>query len=89
MDKIEARLVACFLAVFPNLTAEGIAQASATSMKSWDSLATVTLFAVIEEEFGISVDDENSVRFDSFTNILTYLQGAVGRRQIPSNGDLE
>jgi len=74
MDEIERRLAACFSTVLPELTPEEISQASATSVESWDSVATVTLLAVVEEEFGISINDENLPMCDSFKNILTYLQ---------------
>jgi acyl carrier protein len=77
MDEMEKRLAACFSAVLPELAPEEISQASANSLKSWDSVTTVTLLAVVEEEFGISIDDENPARFDSFKNILTYLQEAI------------
>lgn len=87
MDELEQRLAACFSAVLPELTPDEIIQASATSVKSWDSVATVTLIAVLEEEFGISIEDEDTTRFESFENILTYLQETVGRKQISGNGD--
>jgi acyl carrier protein len=74
MDEMEQRLAACFSSVLPELAPEEISQASATSVESWDSVATVTLLAVIEEEFGISLDEENPARFNSFQKILTYLQ---------------
>lgn len=78
MDEMEKRLAACFSAVLPELAPEEISQASATSVESWDSVATVTLLTVVEEEFGISIDEEDPARFASFKNILTYLQEAVG-----------
>jgi acyl carrier protein len=77
MDDLEKRLAACFSAVLPELGPEEIRQASANSVESWDSVTTVTLVAVVEEEFGISIDDENPARFDSFQNILAYLQQSV------------
>jgi acyl carrier protein len=77
MDEMEKRLAACFSAVLPELTLEEIAKASAASVESWDSVTTVTLLAVVEEEFGISIDDEDPAKFDSFKNILAYLQEAV------------
>lgn len=77
MDEMEQRLAACFAAVFPELPPEEIRLASAASMKSWDSVATVTLLAVVEEEFGINIADEDPARFDSFKDILAYLQEAV------------
>lgn len=77
MDEMEKRLATCFSSVLPELAPEEIRQASATSLESWDSVTTVTLIAVIEEEFGISIDDVDPAKFDSFQNILAYLQQAV------------
>jgi len=77
MDEMEKRLAACFSAVLPDLSPEEIRQASPTSVEGWDSVATVTLLAVVEEEFGITIDEEDPARFDSFKNILAYLQQTV------------
>jgi len=77
MDEMEKRLAACFSAVLPGLAPEEISKASAASVESWDSVATVTLLAVVEEEFGISIAIEDPARFDSFKNILNYLQESV------------
>lgn len=74
MDEMEKRLVACFSAVLPELTPEEASKASAATLPAWDSVATVTLLAVVEEEFGINISDEDPVRFDSFQNILSYLR---------------
>lgn len=79
MDDMEKRLAACFAAVMPDLPPEEITRASASSVSSWDSVTTVTLLAVIEEEFGLSIEDVNPATFESFKNILAYLQEAVGR----------
>ena len=68
------RLVSCFRTVFPALDDQEIAQASIASLAKWDSLATVTLVSVIEEEFGIEVKDtdlENFVSFDLIAETLT------------------
>lgn len=77
MDEMEKRLAACFSAVLPELSPAEISQASASSVESWDSVATVTLLAVVEEEFGISIENQDPARFDSFKNILAYLQELV------------
>jgi acyl carrier protein len=77
MDEMEKRLAACFSAVLPELTTEEIPQASATSVKSWDSVATITLMAVVEEEFGISIDVEDPAQFDSYQQILGYLRAGA------------
>jgi acyl carrier protein len=86
MDEQEKRLAACFLAVFPEIAPEEIQQATSASVESWDSVAVVTLLAVVEEEFGISIDVEDPSRFDSFKNILGYLQEASRRTSSSVNG---
>jgi|SRR5579863_6136758 len=76
MDEKEKRLADCFLAVFPELTGDVITKASPTSVQNWDSVATVTLLAVVEEEFGINIHVEELTRFNSFQGILSFLQEA-------------
>jgi len=66
--------VNCFSAVFPDLTAEEIVVASPASVGSWDSVASITLMSVLEEEFGISIDPEDIEQLVSFELILNYLQ---------------
>jgi len=58
MIELDDRLVRCFAAIFPHQTTEEIRAASIGTLPGWDSLATVTLFALIEEEFGIEIDLE-------------------------------
>jgi acyl carrier protein len=74
MDNQEMRLERCFLEVFPELAVDEIAQATSTSVQGWDSVSTVTLLTVVEEEFGVNVDISDVARFDSFKRILAYLQ---------------
>jgi len=71
-DKRE-RLIQCFQAVFPNLSEDEIVRASPASVGEWDSVATVTLVGVIEEEFGTETDPEEFENFVSFGLILDYL----------------
>lgn len=79
MDDQQRRLANCFSAVFPELSSNEIIEASSATVQSWDSVAVVTLLAVIEEEFRISIEEEDLAKFDSFQRILSYLQQA--RRQ--------
>lgn len=51
MDDIEIRLIRCFSALFPELSTEQILTMAPANATHWDSVATVTLFAMIEEEF--------------------------------------
>ena len=74
MDEQHARLVNCFLAVLPELSADEVSSATSASVQSWDSVAGVTLLAVVEEEFGISVEADDLSQFDSFQGFLNYLR---------------
>jgi acyl carrier protein len=76
MDNTEARLIDAFRAVFPALSDNEIREATLTSLESWDSIASITLLAVLEEEFGISVSPADLPQLVSFTSILVYLRGA-------------
>jgi len=77
MDDMEKRLVVCFSSVLPGLSSDQITHASASTVENWDSVTTVTLMAVVEEEFGVTIVEEFPARFDSFQNILSYLQESV------------
>jgi acyl carrier protein len=67
------RLVRCFQAVFPKLSESEAASACQASMAAWDSVATVTLVAALEEEFGIQLEPEEIEKMNSFQNWLTRL----------------
>jgi len=73
MNDIEARLSRCFLAALPKLKRSEIPAASVQTVEQWDSVAGVTLVALIEEEFGIQIDLETLDRLDSYRAILDYL----------------
>lgn len=73
MDEHRARLTKCFAAVFPDLPASDIPAATPASVRTWDSIAHVTLIAVVEEEFGIAVDAADLEHLTSFESFLDYL----------------
>jgi acyl carrier protein len=77
MDNTQARLTNCFLSVFPDLTGDQVPSATSATVHSWDSVAGVTLIAVVEEEFGIPLESDDLSRFSSFQGFLTYLKGNV------------
>ena len=79
MNEMENRLATCFNSVLPDVPLEDIRDASPESIESWDSVAIVTLFAVIEEEFGIefSIDDVKSDH--SFRGILNCIKAKQGK----------
>ena len=70
----ERRLVQCFALVFPRLPEQEIPQASVTNLEEWDSLASVNLFAVVEERFDIEIQSERLEDLISFQQVLTYLR---------------
>jgi acyl carrier protein len=68
-----ARLVECFTAVFPDASKEEIVSATQATMTEWDSLATVNLITLIEEQFKVSIpveQIEDLVSFDAFARFL-------------------
>lgn len=73
MSDIETRLQTCFSAVFPALPAAAIPGATQDSVSEWDSVATVTLLTVIEEEFGVTLNFEELEKLTSFQAVAATL----------------
>jgi acyl carrier protein len=74
VNNLEARLARCFSIVFPDLDATAIACATMDGVETWDSMATVTLINVVEEEFGIQIAPESIEELTSFHECLNYLR---------------
>jgi acyl carrier protein len=74
MDAVRSRLTRCFSSVFPTLPGGTLANANTTNTAEWDSVASVTLFALVEEEFGTELDVNALGELTSFDSILDYLQ---------------
>lgn len=77
---LEARLIPCFAAAFGNLKPEDIPGATVSSLADWDSLASMTLLALIEEEFHLRIPLSEVARLTSFSQILSYLGDHLPRR---------
>jgi len=75
MDDVEKRVAVCFRAVFPELKPDEILQASPASVDQWDSLASVTLLSVLEEEFQIRLAIEDLQHLVSFESAVRYVRG--------------
>jgi acyl carrier protein len=69
----ESQLIRCFSCVFPDLPEERIPLASAQSLEAWDSLAAITLAAVVQETFGVEIDLLELPELDSFAAFRAYL----------------
>lgn len=77
MSDIQERLINCFSTVFPDLSRDEILRASSSSVATWDSLATVTLVSVVEEEFGISILPEDYDYMVSFQLVSECLKDKI------------
>jgi acyl carrier protein len=73
MPDLHDRLVRCFSAVFPDLSDEQIRSASTESLSAWDSLAAVTLVAVLQQEFGLEIDLGDLEKLISFERAKSYI----------------
>lgn len=73
MSDTRERLVRCFQAVFPELTSAETARASVNRVAMWDSVATSTLAAAVEEEFEIRFDPREIEKLTSFQAFWTRL----------------
>lgn len=76
MDDVASQLVRCFSAVFPDLSEDAIRKASLTSVPNWDSISTVTLVALIDEQFGIVIEPNQIGELTSFESILEFLRNS-------------
>ena len=74
MNNRRTRLLQCFSSTFPQLSSAQLEAATVDSVANWDSVATVTLIATIEEEFGISVELDEYGQLTSFAGCLRFVE---------------
>ena len=77
MNTVETRLSGCFAIAFPSLPADDIHKAALGDISEWDSLATLTLVALVEEEFGIHFPIHRLselTSYESFLNVVIQTQ---------------
>jgi acyl carrier protein len=77
MSELDDRLTRCFASVFPALVPDQIHRASVESVPDWDSLAAVTLIAVLEEEFNTAIDLMEMPELTSYHAVRDYLQKQI------------
>jgi acyl carrier protein len=77
MPELDDRLTRCFASVFPALAANQITNASVETVPAWDSLAAVTLIAVLEQEFDIQIDLMEMPELTSYNAVRDYLQRQI------------
>jgi acyl carrier protein len=69
-----AALQRCFAATFPGLAEEAIPTASVDSVAEWDSLTSLTLVALLEEEFDVEISELDLPELRSYEDVREYLQ---------------
>jgi acyl carrier protein len=74
MDDIQTRLLACFQAVFPERDEKALMQLSQATYPGWDSLASVTLVRLIEDQFHVQLDLFDLESLDSFDAMEKHLR---------------
>jgi acyl carrier protein len=77
MPELDDRLTRCFASVFPALSPDQIHTASVETVPDWDSLAAVTLIAVLEEEFNTPIDLMEMTELTSYQAVRDYLQKQI------------
>jgi len=74
MSEHDDRLVRCFASVFPMMSEEEIRASNVATLFDLDSLAGVTLVALIDQEFGINVEISDLLKLGPFEAISQFLQ---------------
>lgn len=73
MNDLDARLTRCLAVAFPDLRESQIPSATVEDTASWDSMGTLTLAALIEEEFGITFGEDVMGRLRSYAALRAEL----------------
>jgi len=77
MSELDDRLTRCFASVFPSIPPDQIYVASVETVPAWDSLAAVTLIAVLEQEFDTQIDLMEMPELTSYQAVRDYLQRQI------------
>ena len=71
---VEARTLACFSNIFPDVPGDQLPTVSQASLPKWDSIAHVTLLAALSEEFHLEPDFEGWQEVSSFALALDFVR---------------
>jgi acyl carrier protein len=75
LTDIDRRLLSCFQAVFPEIEPNSLPDARSDAIETWDSLRTLLLVSVVEEEFAIRIPPRDYPSLRSYAAIRRYLAG--------------
>jgi acyl carrier protein len=79
VDNTLERLTNCFASVFPELDAQDVQRASASSMARWDSVNHFLLLSVVAEEFGIEFEPDQYELLTSFALLADAVRERLSR----------
>lgn len=71
------RLVRCFSAVFDQVEPDAIPSLRSEACEAWDSLASIMLAGVVQQEFGIEISPDEVKGLDSFEKYLGKVDSSV------------
>ncbi|HEX2734649.1 MAG TPA: hypothetical protein VHM70_23755 [Polyangiaceae bacterium] len=74
MADLETRVLDCFSNVFPDVAREALRTATQDTIPNWDSVAHITLFASLAEEFAFELDYESAEAVHSFAEAMEYVR---------------
>jgi len=77
-EKVRRRLTRVFTAILPQVDVANIENATMDNTENWDSLATLSLFTLAEEEFGIKLGLDLIVSTKSFVDLEKLIASKVG-----------
>jgi acyl carrier protein len=74
MPELDVRLSALFRAAFPSLHENNVRGATRDSVAKWDSVAAMTLLALVEEEFDLQFELEEAAEWTSYADVRDALE---------------
>lgn len=77
-DKVRRRLTRVFTSILPQIDVNNIENATMDNTENWDSLATLSLFTLAEEEFGIKLGLDLIISTKSFADLEKIIISKVG-----------
>ena len=78
-ENITDRLARCFVTVFPELSPAQARTATVASVATWDSVASLSLIAIVEEEFGVTIDYDSVEQLSSFDAVAAYVSERLAK----------
>jgi acyl carrier protein len=76
-ERIHKRLGRIFVKAFPEVNPAEISAASTDTVPGWDSIATLTLFMLCEEDFDIKIGYDRIAETKTYDDFFELVKNAV------------